>query len=454
MKYRVHNLFLFLLLVVTSCTKAPWDNPHLHGDEKEVTLKVAMPYVAPKGTTTRSTSMIEENTIETLDVFAFKVENGVETFQYRAGAQKSVGNIEGNSLQEFNVRLRVKDFSQRFVLIANAHNKIEALINSRVDGWVGQEKEAMFQHLILDALPSTTIPMWGEGSPKIINTSTTSVSDYPIPMLRMVAKVEVQLDLQYDPMLTSVFDLKSIHVYNTNTSGRMVPKPGTEYIGTDMIAKKASLPAPVTSMVGPLSYNQGAIYLFETTAKNAGNLLNETCVVVGGLYGTDLVESYYRLDFLALNGTTHVDILRNHKYACRIIAVKGRGYSTIEEAYKAKSFNMVTNLVVWDQGEIRHIFFDDHYMLGVSHDSLTDADSVLKVATDYPSGWRATVWADVAGTTPAPWLHITPALGAGGAQPDEITLLRDAHTGPQPRTAYIHIKAGRLSCTVKVVQEP
>ena len=141
----------------------------------------------------------------------------------------------------------------------------------------------------------------------------------------------------------------------------------------------------------------------------------------------------------------------------------------MDEAYKAKPFNMVANLLVWDNSEIRYIVFDNQYMLGVSqnsfslsgetHDALS-TDNILKVTTDYPAGWTASVWADAAGTIPVPndattgkpWLSITPTEGAGGAQPDQVRLWVAANTGA-PRTAYITFKAGRLTCTVTVVQD-
>ena len=78
----------------------------------------------------------------------------------------------------------------------------------------------------------------------------------------------------------------------------------------NIIAIKASLPESVALVVCPLPYTdfsstgetgvamRGAIYLFETEAKNAGNLLEETCIVVGGFFGDDYVQTCYRVDFL------------------------------------------------------------------------------------------------------------------------------------------------------------
>jgi ABC-type cobalt transport system substrate-binding protein len=263
-----------------------------------------------------------------------------------------------------------------------------------------------------------------------------------------------------------------VRLYNANSSGRITPKPGLEYVGADMIAKKASLPAPAPVIADPIVYNdfsapgyaniamKGAIYLFETAAQNQGNPLNETCIVVGGIYGTDTQESYYRLDFFGADGSTHLDVLRNYKYTFNINSVSGRGYSTVLKALNANSYNMKANLLKWDENDIHYIAFNNQYMLGVSEmdffltgyaHSAFSIDNILKVNTDYPPGWTATVWENEAGTIPSSWLSLSATLGAGGAQSDEIHLIAGANNSAE-RTAYIHFTAGTLICKVKVVQ--
>ena len=476
--------YLILLLsvaIATSCMKERFNNdlPCPCDDEKDVTLKLALPYAAP---VTRSISADQENAITTLDVLAFKVEGGVETFQYWATATNTGG---AGSMQSFRAKVRIRDYQQRFVFISNARGKIETLINSRPsEGWIGTDKEAMLGQLTFDlnsadrwnAISSTNytaIPMWGQSDPKVISSSTTSISESPIKILRMIAKIEVQLDRSVAG-LTSAFRLKSVHVYNTNTSGRIVPRPGTEYVGTDMIAKKASLPASVTNVVGPTGYTdftppgetdvamRGLIYLFETAAKNAGNFLEETCIVVGGRYGSDTQDTYYRLDFFAPDGATHLDILRNHRYICNITSVNGSGLPTVDDAYRAKPFNMEAEIIAWDESQIRDIAFNDQYILGVSHNpfilsaaaqDMSSMNNILKITTDYPDGWTAEVSGSKTSITPASWLTITPYEGAGGVQLDDMRLLAEQNVNMSERTAYIHLKAGRLTYVVTVIQK-
>jgi len=498
MKNIIGSLFILTLFVASSCLREPFDTnvPVVTNDnEPTVKFKLALPFAAPsQGMVRQSIGTEEENTIKTLDVLAFKVENGIETFQYCVGAAK-VSDNEGASIQEFSAKLHAEEYRQRFVFITNAHSKIEALIESHPEGWIDKEKEAMLKNLTFDlnsndrwnaisAANYTALPMWGESEPVIVTETTTGISNERIRMLRMIAKIEVQLD----ESVKNNFKLKGVYVYNTNTSGRIVPRPNTStdiFVDDDKVAQKASLPDPVTTVVGPLKYDdfsspgipdvamRGAIYLFETagslnTDYNNTDYLDETCIVVGGYFGSDEFETYYRIDFgflASMNAYTHFDILRNHKYSLTIATVAGRGYPSVDEAYKNWSFNhnMIINYSVWDEGEIHTFVFDYLYRLGVSQTNVvftheaygvSHTDNILKITTNYPLGWTADVWADEEGTTPLSngWLDINPTEGAGGAQLDEMRLNVLENTTSASRTAYIHIRAGRLSVVVKVVQ--
>ena len=479
-----HILLLSFLFGMESCFKDTSDiTSNKDNKEKSVTLKVAIPYAASQGST-RSIGEAQENTIETLDILAFKVENGVETFQYWSEAKKDAGNSEGAFSQAFSAKLFVEDYQQRFVLVTNARNKVEDLILQA--DWGNADKEAMLKQLevnlntsdrwnAISASNYTAIPMWGQSEPKLIKGNTATIGT--ISLLRMIAKVDVQLD-ENIAGLTSKFKIKSVHVYNTNTSGRVVPKSGAEYVDANMIAKKASLPDYVSSASAPLKYvdftspgeediaMRGAIYLFETAAKNAGNFLEETCIVVGGLYGSDIQETYYRLDFFASDETTHLDILRNHRYICNIVAVKGRGYTTVDEAYKAKSFNMVANILFWEENASNAVF-DGHYMLSVSKDEFEffrdavdreKSNNVLHVLTDYyttdlnaVSGWYVDKIVDYASGNPVTWLNVTPDNGSAGNRTKAVLTYEYNDTGAD-RKAVIWIAAGRMRLAVSVTQ--
>ena len=490
MKRPFHFLLILPLLLAGACIKdqfAPYP-PLPNEEDKSVMLKVSVPS-GSKRAGTRSIGDPQENTIETLDVLAFKMVGGVETFQYWTQGRKEAENIEGSATQSFNVKLRVSEEQQRFVVVTNARSKIMELI-AQAD-WGNANKEAMLSQLEVN-LGSTgrwkssgvadfaAMPMWGESPFMVIENATTTMGT--ISMLRMVAKIEVQLDDEYDPNIVNKFKLKSVHIYNVHTRGRIVPKPGTEYVGLDMKAVKPSIPDTATIDLGPLAYAQahdfdppgipdvamrGAIYLFEREAINSSDCyLDETCIVVGGLYDNDIQPSYYRIDFVDQNDQ-HIDILRNHNYFCNIMEVKGRGYPTVDEAYRIKSYNnIVAKIIEWDD-RVASVAFDDHFVMSLSKDDFefyreaTDielSNNVLYVYTDYQtpdpgsiSGWYVEKIVDRTTGLPVSWLHVTPDHGNPGNRTKAVLTYEANYTG-EDRAAVIWIAAGRMRIAVKVSQ--
>jgi uncharacterized protein (TIGR02145 family) len=120
--------------------------------------------------------------------------------------------------------------------------------------------------------------------------------------------------------------------------------------------------------------------------------------------------------------------------------------------------NIKANVLQWDNPDITQIVFDGQYMLGVSAGALEfskelrnaeSEDNVLQVVTDYPQGWKVSKIVDGSDIT-VTWLSLSNTQGVQGA-PVSTQLTMTANTG-STRTAYIHLSAGRLNCTVKVVQ--
>ena len=471
---------LSLLTFVFACEERfVSDAPCPCNDEKDVLLRLALPGVR---FSTRSMNEAQENTIETLDVLAFKVDGDVEKFQYRVDAKKVTDHIGGNAqYQSFSVTLRVKEFEQRFVFISNARGKIEALLGSCVNNcWAGVQKEEMLSRLIfdlngedrwkaIDAQNFTAIPMWGESKPTLVNEATISISETPIQIMRMVAEINVQLK----ETAQNNFLLKSVYIYNTNSSGRIVPIRGNIDLDANMkmFAKYPSLPNPVHTVTGPLKYSDFSdqsmidvamnheIYIFETQAKKDDDHLNKTCLVVGGHYDSDDFETFYRLDFL--EDANYMDILRNCKYECKIAEIKGRGFPTVDDAFKSKPLNITTEILVWKEDYIDDVDLDRPYMLSVSESRFVftaderddnSLDNILEITADH--SWEAIVSAEQNSTalSPVDWLSISPDNGAGSGQPETVRLYADENTGGSDRTAYIHIKAGRLNYIVTVLQ--
>jgi hypothetical protein len=489
MKKMFNKLMIIAILLMTvSCIDEinTINTPSAGNGEKSVSIRVAVPYTAPQGAT-RAIGAEQENSIGTLSVLSFKVEtDGTETFLYRSEAQRD-GNTNGNSLQSFNVKLLIKDHHQRFVLIANADDEVKNLIGNDVSLLVGTKKEEMLAGLTFASLSSdgrwnvtntgnyTKIPMWGESDKIIISANTTNISNN-IPLLRIVAKIEVQLDFGNIDQLKDIFELTSVRLYNTNNNGLIVPF--AENV-ENYKAKKVSIPNDAVRNNSPILYTdftnhidgkatamKGAIYLFETAVKDMDKPDEQTAIVVGGKFMNG-AETFYRLDFFNENGDAYLDILRNHKYTFNITGVKGNGYATPEEAFEARPFNMTTEIFVTDENDVRDIVFNGQYMLGVNKSffglshaiynvSTNSEDNLLKVVTDFPKGWTAKITTDQAGNNPMPangWLTLSHYEGAGGAQANDVRIITTENTTETTRVAYIQLKAELLSHTVVVVQE-
>lgn len=190
----------------------------------------------------------------------------------------------------------------------------------------------------ISASDYAAFPMWGETTAEDITNATTELSA-PVVMLRMLAKINVQLDKSVDG-LTDTFKLKSVRVYNINARGRIVPEAGaliheTRDNNPYVMVSSPSIPATTedysSRYMGPELFQdfsapgetdvaiRGAIYIFETRAVVSNEKrLEATCLVVGGMYNDDTDESYYRLDFLESDKTTFRHILRNNQYIMRI----------------------------------------------------------------------------------------------------------------------------------------
>jgi len=473
--------------VAFSCTdetnngKTP-DN--ISGGEKEIIFSINVPAITDATSRLRSIDLTQENTIKTIDLVAFHKDNTGSYFNYYYPGTLNADNTAGASTQNCTVKVRMASYEQELVVITNAGTRVSDLVNSVSGQTVSKEDFlARLEYSLskagniwnaVSASNFDALPMWGETSATVTN-NTTQLS---ASLLRMLAKIDVQLDPTNLTALTSVFKLKSINLYNTLTNGRIVPNSAN--VQGDSVTAP-TLPATPGKYLGPLLYNapsdfsapgatdvamKGAIYLFETKAPadtSALNALDATCVVVGGWYGTDTQQSYYRVDFLK-NGKFQ-DILRNHRYLVNIVSVTGRGYPTPDEAYRNKSVNMTVNVLVWNDNDMTDVTFDGTWYLSVSSNDIslsrtaeTDSTS-LSVLTDYnPVGSATTGWYvksitdSATKVNPAPWLTVTPMQGPPNTlKYVKIQTLSDNTTG-KDRVATIIFAAGRLEYPVIIRQ--
>jgi hypothetical protein len=481
---------LLLPVFLFSCTREEIDvnPPNSRGNgsatEKEIIFQMVVPHDAAQKPQTRSIGEKDENMISALTVLAFRVENNKETYDYSSVGQKSKDNADGSASQKFNVTVKLKEYPQRFVIIANAQTEVSVLIGE--PAWKGVEKNVMLANLevalnagdkwnTISASNYRTFPMWGESTPEVI-VSTTSGLKNPISLLRMIAKINVKLDESVTG-LTNSFKMKNVRLYNTNTKGRIVPDPKT------ITANKATAPTIPNSVadyskrhLGPIVYSDfnapgkpdvamlGAIYTFETASVAKDKATEATCLVIGGIYENDATETYYRVNIVEDDSITFRNILRNHQYIIKIVAVKARGYATPEEAFKSKAVNMIVNILDWDEGGLKDIVFDGQYFLSVNKRTFeftrearttADTDNRLLILTDYPGGWTIDklITTTPEGTTPASWIKPDRYAGTNpGKANDQVSMLIEANNSGSTRNAYITIRAGRLQYKITVTQ--
>ncbi|WP_291529899.1 hypothetical protein [Bacteroides sp. UBA939] len=471
-----------VLFSTSSCVQD--EDFNIEENKKEVLLRMAIP---GNNTTTRSINGIQENTINEVDVLAFKIDGTNETFDYSVIASPALSSTPGSSTQMFTVTLQAKTYPQRLVLVTNAHEQVSALLNSST--WQGTDKQTLLSQLVL-TLPNsddrwnatsasnyTALPMWGESAAETITSSTTQLSN-SINMLRMVARIDVHLDTSITG-LTDKFKLKSVHLYNTNTGGQIVPsnsalmqenRNGVPYLYVTQPSIPAALQPYSARYFGPISYQDfsapgitdvaitGAIYTFEAAA--VPDKSQAPCLVIGGVYGDDPLPTYYRVDFIAADGTTQLDILRNYQYTLSITNIAGSGQPTVQDAFNAKAANITAQILRWNQSGMGNITFDGTNTLSVSRDTInlyrdaaTDAATYnqLTIYTDYPSGWTVEKIVDASTGTTVDWPALKTASGASGVRVNTAVTCTENTTGAN-RSAIIWITAGRLRYPITVKQ--
>lgn len=477
------QLFFYILPLVVAlvgCTndhEASFIAPPSGKGEVQVPFNVSMPAQMPK---TYALDDNDENEVKTIDILAFKISNGEETFAYRAQAEQgSIVSDGPNNKKRFIVTL-FKDGNQayRFVAVANAKEQLDATFPGGIG--VGTSKELVLQQLQLQGInkwnvDNTTqgyiaIPMWGETLDNIVIEDNTTITD--LKLLRMVAKINVKVD----PTITEDnFTLSSVSLYNYYSAGRIAPDATNLVSGSRSTVNKPTTIGSTTK--GPIDYSDykivsnnsivNNIYTFESAVPKNGSevdLSKITTLVIGGKYNKSNVTTYYRVNIV--NGKNYLDILRNHLYTINITKVKGSGYTTKEDAFNSRAINIEAEVVVWDDANLGNIEFDGQFMLAVSQGkfvftkgaySVNNNNNTVSITTDYKSndgsvqGWKVSSIVDANGKPITDWLKTSVNKGNPNVITDMKILLMENNSG-QDRKGYIHISAGRLTYVIEVNQ--
>ena len=459
------------------------------GGAEPVLLSIEVPEAADGATAgARALTDAGETNIATVDVLQFNPSTNM--FVFRAAAYDITGT---GATRTFKANLIAGNHN--LVVIANARDQVNDAVNGTggVTAWTTSTtiQDALDRLNITVAktakistggvLPN--LPIFGIAKNINVIKDLKLQGANAVKMVRMLSKIEVMLTKNAasgSPTGSGNgnFKLVNARLYNQALQGWVTPEisswPTTNLAATNYFGG-ASAPTKAAFKSGdaPLLYTGSgdnvtdndilrSIYTFEAPAGSDAGRDNNVCLVVGGNYAGSGSVSYYRVDIRRLEAggaITYLPLLRNHKYIVNIKSVIGPGYPTPEDAFDGETALMEVDILDWNDGNMSDIIFDGVHYLAInpgefefSYAARTDGstDNKLKIKTDVPAGWTATVCDDIIGTktTASDWLTLSAYAGSDS----EISLRMPENAGAD-RIAYIHITAGRLTHKVKVTQK-
>lgn len=392
---------LALAAFLASCTSELEHEPAPGGGsqagEAEVTLRLQVPGAAAAGKT-RAINTEAENKVDDLYILAFKVDpdTGSETFEYYVAA-KQVTPTDGTGQSTWTASLKVKEYNQTFVMVANAlgtnskvNEQIADLVKEGGTNKVGLEKmevlkgltEMLAQDEIENGFNATSHPLTMYGQTQAVQIGLDKTVTLTVALHRIMARVQVKFE--GNAAVTTNFSAEEVRLYNFNDRARVIPAflqetTGADYEQTATIPDGAELypktqDGTETVPTYPVTANkvENTIYLFEAAqpqlATDEENHLKRPCIIVKGVY--EGKSCYYRVDFAKQDATTgdvtYMDIVRNHSYNITVTNVSGRGSDTAHEALKSKAANITASVIEWNDNTVGNIEFEGDRVLGIA----------------------------------------------------------------------------------------
>lgn len=194
-----------------------------------------------------------------------------------------------------------------------------------------------------------------------------------IKLIRNVARVDIGIGTYNGTDNTwnkgSIkFKMKTIEIRKVPDEYSYFPAPGKYTFGTDGVPQvKAATPvssgettfnysttAPNPDIVNN-TYCKNSIFLPELAM--SGTIFDDShtsrmAIIVGGRYGTDTQDTYYRVDFSHTNENSLFSVLRNNLYRFTISDITSSGLPTADEAYNSKPVNLryAVSVEPWKDG--------------------------------------------------------------------------------------------------------
>lgn len=437
-----------MLTILFSCTDD--ESRMLNDDSQYVTFTVSTPYSAPGS---YAMSDVSDNAVKTVDILAFRVEEGNELYTYRTSGVEIKDGAD-NTKKEFTVTLRKdEEVEYRFVIVVNATEELDALATTQI----ATKSQLLGRLLSINPEKWNTtsetdfkpIPMWGETKNTLrITDNVKKITD--ITLLRSL----VSIDVTVGENAKADFKLNEVNLYNRRTRGRIVPissnfnQTDTKVTGTSMPLDNMEEPLLVWEGLKYTSYSdqelKQVIYTYESPAVEKEKDLDATCLVIGGLYKSK--QTFYRLDFVEResNGSFkgYVDLLRNHRYTFSISNVVDHGYNTADDAFYGKKVGLEANVIAWNMSEMPNVEVDEDYFLKVSQGQLDIISKeiyygMISVQTDYPKAWSV--------QTKEPWITIT-------KKENSCFYFTLSTLTSGSREGKVILKAGNLTKEIKIKQ--
>ncbi|MDR0421449.1 MAG: FimB/Mfa2 family fimbrial subunit [Proteiniphilum sp.] len=363
-----------ILLVLASCVvdygvdipDTP-DTPNNPGNgEALVKFSVQLPGNA---SALRSLTQSDENHVQTIDILIFE-QGGNWVYNARCSGADIV---DGSDFRKKSFTVKMRQGNYDMVMLANARelvakaaltgktkSEVLAALTEKMPAggkWIANSADAAYK----------LIPMWGNIGNISISGDREITEAENISLTRMLARVDVSVSAEN-------FKLSSIRVYNYNTEGSLAPAAGGwNNSATPPRAIAPNVPAGSVLTKGPVLYDNEngraeintvtdncatEIYIFESenyigaSHTTPEDYLLRTCIVVGGIYGSDSKPTYYRADFSTGTGDdeTFLHVLRNHHYTFNITKVSASGHDSPDDAFTgAKRIDFTVGVTPWGE---------------------------------------------------------------------------------------------------------
>ncbi|MCC8089012.1 MAG: hypothetical protein LIO79_07095 [Rikenellaceae bacterium] len=350
MKCKFYYILSALLLVLnTGCTKDP-ETSVVSGNETELRLVLKTP-----GYNTNSKAPDEE-ILNEVDVLIFEnLGSGLE-FRYNVIGYAIDATSDG---YEFLARIVPTDNPVRLYLVVNA--------SSAVNGFdVGATEEEVKEAITMSFTSAgftEDLPMSGiVDLPNGLAANTVLTSS----LLRSAARVDIVNNADN-------FTLTSVRVFRSSDRLQVIPDTVLEGAVTTPSIPDGTTRSVTTDtmLVTDTTFSQ-RLYIPESAMPaTADRQLTATVVVIGGHYGGDANETYYRMDFVPDDAPELFgQVLRNHRYVFNIGSILAPGWSTDEEASVYPSTQIETEVIAWDENTV-YMEWDGPSYLGVSGREIT-----------------------------------------------------------------------------------